>query len=387
MNCRQRSSLSVSGSVVTALMAVHALYFFSRADITVKNPQRTEPRIQITLIPPKGGGPDKLDRIAGNVSGVDVKKCKVVLFALGGNTWYVQPYTASPFTTIRDDGKWENDTHLGSEYAALLAEASYRPPDTITRLPQVGGDLLAIAKVSARTQPARNSLVSSKTSADMRTIQFSGYEWKVKSSIDLVGPGPNYFSDRKKSVEVDDFGRLHLRILQQDGRWNCAEIISTRSFGYGTYQFYIDMSVDNLDPRVILGLFTWSDAPDYSHREIDIEISRWGNAENLNAQFVVQPYTRPMNIVRYQIPHGLDASTHSFAWKPDSVFCRSARGINNAPSATASVIAEHTFTQDIPQAGGENARVNLWLMAGRPPLNGMEAEVIMSKFEFIPHKE
>jgi hypothetical protein len=36
------------------------------------------------------------------------------------------------------------------------------------------------------------------------------------------------------------------------------------------------------------------------------------------------------------------------------------------------------------QAGGENARINLWLMAARPPIDSKEMEIIVSKFEFVP---
>ena len=46
---------------------------------------------------------------------------QIVLSARSG-TWYVQPYADQPFTRIRPDGTWSNSTHLGTEYAALLAE-------------------------------------------------------------------------------------------------------------------------------------------------------------------------------------------------------------------------------------------------------------------------
>jgi len=223
----------------------------------------------------------------------------------------------------------------------------------------------------------------SSSEAQARILPFSGYDWVVKSSGNRVGPGPNYFSDSHDNVAVDAQGRLHLRITQRDGRWYCAEVISQRSFGYGTYRFYLDAAVDNVDPQVVLGMFTWSDAPAYSHREIDVEVSRWGRANNQNGQFVVQPYTRPDNIVRFQIPPGVDDSTHSFTWKPDSVFCQSLKGHHATPPETSFVIHQHIFTHGIPQAGGENARINLWLMAGHPPMDGQEIEVIVSKFEFV----
>ncbi|HWS99441.1 MAG TPA: glycoside hydrolase family 16 protein [Pyrinomonadaceae bacterium] len=217
-------------------------------------------------------------------------------------------------------------------------------------------------------------------SSAVRRIQFSGYEWVVKSSEGRVGPGPNYFSDGGDNVTVDDRGRLHLRLTERDGRWYCAEVVSARSFGYGTYRFYLDTPAEALDPQAVLGMFTWNDDPAYNHREIDIEVSRWGRADNQNGQFVVQPYTRPTNVVRFQIPAGLRATTHLFTWRPDGVFAQSFKGHAAAPEP-GSVIRQHNFTQGIPRAGGENARINLWLLAGRPPRAG-EQEVVVSKFEF-----
>jgi hypothetical protein len=216
-----------------------------------------------------------------------------------------------------------------------------------------------------------------------RTLRFSGYDWTVKSSAGRVGPGPNYFSDSSDNVTVDAVGQLHLRITQRDGRWYCAEVISTRSFGYGTYRFYLNVTLDNLDPKVVLGMFTWSDDPAYNHREIDIEVSRWGQMNNKNGQFVVQPYTSTQNIVRFQIPSGLQTTTHIFTWKPDNTFCQSLKGHYAAPPEPGVVIQQHLFTKDIPQAGEENARINLWLLAGHTPADAKEAEVIISKFDFV----
>lgn len=384
MKHKEHAKMWTGGWGFVALFVMLALAVLGQSKNTVK--RNPKPSIAIINVPSKGAGPDRMEPIAGTVDGVNAKDCRVVVFART-NTWYVQPHAASPYTTIGNDGKWETDTHLGDEYAALLVKSSQKPPATTDTLPEVGGDVLAIAKVPAKVQSAQNSVPSANASAEVRILQFSGYEWKVKSSNDRVGPGPNYFSDSKNNVKVDAQGRLHLQITHHDGHWYCAEVISTRSFGYGTYRFYVDTTFDSMDPRVILGLFTWSDAPEYSHREIDVELSKWGDKDNKNGQFVVQPYTNPMNIVRFQIPPGLNGSTHSFAWKPDSTFCQSLKGINGKPPGTTSVIAEHTFTQGIPKAGGENARINLWLMAGQSPANGKETEIIASKFEFVPLPE
>jgi hypothetical protein len=53
---------------------------------------------------------------------------------------------ASNQTYIANDGKWESKTHGGTEFAALLVKASYRPEATRETIPGVGGDVIAVAK-------------------------------------------------------------------------------------------------------------------------------------------------------------------------------------------------------------------------------------------------
>lgn len=109
----------------------------------------TDPSIKITEVPSSGAGDTKMETIAGTVSGVHVKECKVVIFA-HTNTWYVQPYIGASDTVIQSDNTWRSDTFLGWEYAALLVKNSYKPPSTTGKLPDVGGLVLAIDRVDAK---------------------------------------------------------------------------------------------------------------------------------------------------------------------------------------------------------------------------------------------
>lgn len=110
-----------------------------------------KPGIQITQVPPKGAGEERMEPIAGTVSGVNIKECdcRVVLFARA-NTWYVQPWVHDYETKINEDKTWRNDTHLGYQYAALLVKKSRTFPKTTGRLPDVGGEILAITIVNAK---------------------------------------------------------------------------------------------------------------------------------------------------------------------------------------------------------------------------------------------
>jgi hypothetical protein len=214
-----------------------------------------------------------------------------------------------------------------------------------------------------------------------RIINFSGYSWKVKSGYS--GPGPNYFSDSLNNVWVDSGGRLHLKITPYQNSWLCSEVVLTQSLGYGAYRFYLDSDVSNLDRNVVLGLFTWSDDPDYYHRETDIEFSKYGNANNFyNAQYVSQPYTQPDRVFAFIWPGGIDQSIQSFFWRNNAINFASVIGFNPKRSP----LQQWSINYDIPQAGNENARINLWLFKGNPPARRKtpSIEIVVNHFEFIP---
>jgi len=220
-----------------------------------------------------------------------------------------------------------------------------------------------------------------------RTISFSGNTWRVKRYVNSQwGPGPNYFSDDDCNVWVDRQGRLHLKITRQNNRWYCAEVVCTRSFGYGTYRFYLDDYVDSLNQNVVLGLFTWSDNPAYAHREIDIEFARWGSPNNPNAYYTVQPWEPPGRQYRFQMPARIRRSVHSFLWQPARILFRSLRGHDPVERRASDVVKEWTFSgSGIPVPGDENPRMNLWLLNGSAPTDNKEVEVVISRFEFVPN--
>jgi hypothetical protein len=158
------------------------------ARLIQKEEASSKPGIAISHVPQRGAGPEGMRTIAGTVSGVGTRRVRVVLFART-NTWYVQPYAASPYTAIGTDGKWQTQTHLGDEYAALLVEATYKPPAMTDTLPEVDGPVLAIATVAANTKGEESAWLptqsSSANNTRSRTIRFSGYTWKVKDRKDI----------------------------------------------------------------------------------------------------------------------------------------------------------------------------------------------------------
>jgi hypothetical protein len=204
-----------------------------------------------------------------------------------------------------------------------------------------------------------------------KSVTFSGLHWLAKISSAKVGPGPIFFS--QDNVSVDAQGRLHLKITKSAGRWQCSEIVLQETLGYGTYRFYVDSTLDKLDPSVVLGLFTWNDDPAYNHRELDIEFARWGSAANKNGWYTVQPFNVAGNQASFIQPATTAGSTHILDWLKDpvsdslSASFSSLFGFATTPSPNNQLIYQNTFNNDVPPTGGENVRMNLWLFQGKAP--------------------
>jgi hypothetical protein len=327
---------------------------------------RDEPSVQFTTIPPAAvGGSERLAPIGGRATGIRPGQ-RIVIYTKSG-VWWVQPLTSEPFTIVGPDGTWENTIHLGVEYAALLVDDGYRPANTRDALPPLGGGVIAIASV--------------KGTGDLQTraskvLTFSGYEWDVRSIPSDRG-GPNDYDPDNAWTDAE--GLLHLKLAKRDGRWTSAEVILKRGLGHGTYSFTV-RDVSGLDPSAALGLLTWdTEGVEQNHRELDVEISRWGDLRIPNAQYVVQPFYVAANVARFTAPPG--TLTHSFRWEPGRVLFRTVRG---ARATEGAQVAGHEFTSGIPTPGGERVRMNLYYFryASAPPQK--DVEVVIERFLYVP---
>jgi hypothetical protein len=338
------------------------------------------PSIEITNVPPFGS----FANLGGRVTGASSAAYRVAVFIYVPSAgWWSKPYCDPQLTVIQPDGSWTTDMTTGGadEFAtritALLVGTNYAEP-CVMGPPSLPNNVTAQAVATATVERFNPSI---------RWVSFSGYDWWVKTGPGLVGPGPNYFSDSTNNVWIDDQARLHLRITNRSNQWQCAEIVTKRTFGYGSYRFELASVVDNLNPSDVLGLFTWSDDPAYTHREIDIECGRWANPGDVNnAQYVVQPWDSPGHLVRYAAPAALTNSTHSFAWQTNLISYEAVRGSYSPNPATTNIISTWVFNNvaDVPQTGDENVRINFWLINGNPPTDNQEQEFIVKNFQFVP---
>ena len=323
---------------------------------------------------------------ANNLGGIIVNaspaaRSVAVFIYVPGYGWVTKPTCAQPLTPIQPDGSWSADITTGgsdalaTRIAALLVSTNYS-------LPCVDGAAALPTNVFAQ---AIASAVVTRPYPGPRWVSFSGYDWWVKTSAGLVGPGPNYFSDSTNNVWVDAQGQLHLRITNRSSQWQCAELVSARTFGYGSYRFQLASPANDINTNAVLGLFIWSDDPSYADREIDIECSRWSNAADPNnAQFVVQPYNFSGHLTRFPVPAGQSNATLSFTWETNRVSFQSQRGGFTPDPSPANVISNWTYALTVPPTGDENVRLNLWLINGAPPTDNQEVEVVIASFQFVP---
>ncbi len=324
------------------------------------------PSITFTRLPPAAkGGPDVLDTIEGRVTGARPGQ-RLVIYSLS-SVWWVQPDPNTPYTELHNDSTFSTKTHLGTEYAALLVEPDHQPPATLERLPVEGGSVVRLV-----VQPG-----DPKAKAVRHTLQFAGYEWTIRAAPSDRG-GPNQFDPA--NAWTDDSGAVHLRIAGAPGRWTCAELTLTRSFGYGLYTFLVD-DISTLDPAARFAIFTW-DGPAIAQygREMAITIGRHGEPPEHNGRYVVEPVDLPANRSNFFAPQG--PLTHQLRWEPDRATFRTFRGAHVVSGARP--IAEHMFTSGVPAAGNETIRFSLYVVQSNPTPMQRPAEIVVRRFAFEP---
>jgi hypothetical protein len=313
-------------------------------------------------------GDYKTDMSEGRVTGARPGQ-RIALYAKTDGRWGLCQQSYQPFTNIDGDGRWKALVHLGIQYAALLVDPTYDPPQQTETLPTVGNGVVALAVVNGEG-PA--PVIPSP-----RTLNFSGYEWTTSAGPIFHAGSRNFFDPA--NAWVDEKGALHLRISGSPGQWAGAELKLTRSLGYGTYRFQV-RDVSHLEPSALLTLITWDGVgTESTRREFDVELGRWGDPDNTNVNYVVQPYYVPANIIAFRAPPGL--STHSFRWEPGKVTFSTLAG---AGDTGVGVIKEHVFTSGVPAPRGQAVRIAFYVFhQGHIPLKN-ENEAIIDKFEYLP---
>jgi hypothetical protein len=316
------------------------------------------PSITFTRIPQADPtGTARNDIIEGRVNGGSPGQ-KIVLYAKSGK-WWVQPLVDQPMTDIRPNTKWTNATHLGTQYAALLVKDGYRPQHVLESLPQTSDSILAVAVADGADRPPSP------------VVQFSGYQWRLRDAPSSRG-GQNLYSS--SNISVDAQGAMHVRISKTEKDWTCAEASLTQNLGYGTYEFVV-RGLEKLEPAAIFSMFTYDYASGtLRNREMDIDIGRWGDPANKNAQYALQPFDVATNVHRFNVPAG--PLTFSLHWEQGRIAFRTVRG--------AKLVSEHAFTAGVPPPGIESIRIALYIFRAGAVKLQHPMEVVIERFTYYP---
>jgi hypothetical protein len=320
------------------------------------------PTISFTLVPVADpGGPESLENIRGAVRN-GRSQDHVLLYSYSAGSWWVQPFASRPYTNLTADLRWQNSIHLGQQYAALLVDTAYKPSARLETLPATGNGVLATA-----TTPG--------TPPKAVTIHFSGYDWDVRQLSSDWGGKLNPYDPR--NVWVDQAGFLHLKIARRDDKWFCADVGLKESLGHGLYRFTVQ-DVTHLDPAAVLRLYTWDHFKLFDG-ELGVDVSRFGDPDSRNSQFVVHPSYEPHNIHRFETPPGV--TTFSFHWRPDDASFEASRGgtVEKSP-----LLAGHTFTSGIPQPGEEKIHISFYVYGNSHTPMKQPGEVTIERFQYAP---
>jgi hypothetical protein len=327
------------------------------------------PSIEFSHIPPAAqGGRERVDTISGRVRNGRPRQ-QIVIYAHAG-PWWVQPWPDHPFVPIKADSTWSTETHLGFEYAALLVDPDYTPLPVMDVAPTQGGSVALVTIVKGAGPPQL---------APTRSLKFSGYDWNVRMIANDKGGMNNLFE--AENAWTDASGALHMQITKKTDRWSCAEIYLNRGLGYGTYSVTL-RDTSHIDPAAVFTMYTFEDSAGEQHyREMDVEVSRWGDPANKNnAQYVVQPFYIPGNLFAFTAPSG--TLTYVLRWESGHATFKTFRG--RSSGAGAQLVSEHEFTSGVPEPGKAIPRLIFYVVASDKSPMQKPSEVVVEKFEYLP---
>ena len=222
-------------------------------------------------------------------------------------------------------------------------------------------------------------------SAGAADLTWKGHTWKVTSGgmAGVCQGDPN-------NVSVDANGYLHFKISNNGGTWTASEMFTTDTLGFGTYQWQVDGPIDKYDKNIVLGLFPYGPAANIGAdgtNEIDIEYSRWGQANGANGDWTDYPASgKTIGELSFDFTLDSTLSTSRFVWTSSSIQSFLIGGLQPVDSTTGLIktwtYAPPNATTNIPQSPMPLG-MNLWCFDA-PPSNGQPIEIVIRDFQFVP---
>lgn len=215
----------------------------------------------------------------------------------------------------------------------------------------------------------------------MTTITAFGMTWNLKDGID-INPGPNSYNSTQ-NVWLDEYGFLHLKITNDGGTWNCAEVTSQDTLSFGTYQWHINTRTDLLDKNVVLSF--GGNRGISLQDEIDTQFSKFGSDIGNNALNTVYPNVSGYTKTTHSYPYSLTSAFHTVRYKWIST--RTTFLIMNGlqvPNSTIGLIHQWNYAPSMPSRyipqESMPVVIGLYLFNGVPPSNSEEVEVVVQSF-------
>jgi hypothetical protein len=227
--------------------------------------------------------------------------------------------------------------------------------------------------------------LSQGAAAHAATISWKGHTWQLTS-----GGMAGVCQGDPQNVTIDGNGYLHLRIANNGSTWTASELFTTDRLGFGTYQWQVDGPIDTYDKNVVLGLFPYGPAAGIGAdgtNEIDIEYSRWGQANGANGDWTDYPAsgtTRGELSYTFSLGGGT-LSTSRFVWSSTSI-ASSVLGDLQPVGSVTGLIKSWTYapsnpTTNIPQQALPLG-MNLWCFDA-PPSDGKPVEIVIRDFTYV----
>ncbi len=218
--------------------------------------------------------------------------------------------------------------------------------------------------------------------------------WYIKHSSHPRAPGPNLWSHHSENVFLDSRKFLHLKTTRSGDRWYSAEVFTDNRFGYGEYTFFLIGNMTRFHRRLVLGLFLYQN----DHSEIDIEFSRWGQAENDSLGLFTVHWRdslgndhRESQKFSFHLSGDTPYTTFKIRWYPDSVQFIGYRGhYPELPSSRALICRATLYPKGLSAHGGRKKIVmNLYWYQGKPPHtpSPKEYEIIIRDVWYRPFSE
>ena len=219
------------------------------------------------------------------------------------------------------------------------------------------------------------------------------FTWKGFTWTPTSGGMAGVAAGDPANVSVDANGYLHLKIVKNGNTWTAAEVFTTTSLGFGTYQWQIDGPIDRMDHTIVLGLYPYGPAAGIGGdgtNEIDTEFSFWNDELNGdNVDWGVYPATTAGKHWEKDFVFSLNGGSETTArmvWSKTGVKSTLLSGFQ-AIASTTNTIATYDYTPttpaiDIPQQACPLG-MNLWAY-NKVPASGQPTEIIIRDFQFVP---